>query len=111
MAAQYTIGQQLPNGATVAADTFTTLPDGSTVEFMVDSARNETTVTVPGAGSPGANQQSLQSKAKTALTANAAYLAGNPTTAQAVAQVAALTRQINALIKLQLGQLDDTSGT
>jgi hypothetical protein len=57
------------------------------------------------------NQQTLQGKASAALAANTTYLAGNPTTAQAVAQVAALTRQINALIKLQLGQLDDTSGT
>jgi hypothetical protein len=55
---------------------------------------------------------SLQQKALNALTSNATYLGiGTPTTAQAVAQVASLTRQVNALIRLQLNLLDSTSGT
>lgn len=58
------------------------------------------------------NQQALLTKAANALAANHAYLAiPAPTQAQAVAQVAALTRQTNALIRLAAGQLSDTSDT
>lgn len=58
------------------------------------------------------NSDSLTAKATAALTNNATYQAiASPTTAQAVAQVAALTRQVNALIRVANGLLDDTTGT
>ncbi len=58
------------------------------------------------------NEADLIARAKTALTANAAFLAAkNPTTAQAVAQVKALTRQVNALIRLVGRDLLSTDGT
>lgn len=54
-----------------------------------------------------ANAATLRSRASTALTNNAAYLAlASPTQAQAVAQVAALTRQVDGLIRLALDKLD-----
>lgn len=58
------------------------------------------------------NESTLIDKARTALTNNANFLAiASPTTAQAVTQVKALTRQVNALIKLKIRDLMDTSGT
>jgi hypothetical protein len=54
-----------------------------------------------------ANQQTLASRAQTALTNNANYLAiVSPTQAQAGAQVQALTRQVNGLIRFLLQQFD-----
>ena len=58
------------------------------------------------------NETALFAKAQAALANNVAYLAiVAPTQAQAVAQVAALTRQVNALIHLAIADLEDTSGT
>lgn len=59
-----------------------------------------------------ANKQALLQKAAAALTANASFLAlASPTTAQAVTQVKALTRQVNALIKLAVNDLANQDGT
>lgn len=59
-----------------------------------------------------ANLQSLLQKAQTALTANQTYLGiASPSNAQVVAQVAALTRQVNALIRMAANQLSSTTGT
>jgi hypothetical protein len=58
------------------------------------------------------NGAALRQRAQGALAANAAYLAlSPPTQAQVVAQVAALTRQDSALIRLYLGALDTTAGS
>lgn len=62
------------------------------------------------AGTPQFNLDQLQQRATTALVNNATFLAITaPTQAQAVAQVKALTRQVNALIRLQLSALSDIS--
>lgn len=58
------------------------------------------------------NRRALIDKAQAALTSNDTYLARTaPTTAQNTAQVKALTRQVNALIRLTVKALDTTSGT
>lgn len=54
-------------------------------------------------------RRTIEAQAQTALANNAAYLAiSSPTQAQAIAQVEALTRQVNKLIRLVLNRLDDT---
>ncbi len=63
-------------------------------------------------GTTMTNAAALKTKAAQALTANATYLAiPTPTAAQNAAQAKALTQQVNALIRLLLGSLDDISGT
>lgn len=64
------------------------------------------------AATSATNEAALLAKAKTALTNNATFLAiASPTNAQAVAQVQALTRQVNALIRLVGRNLLSTEGT
>ena len=74
-----------------------------------ETAQAQTRATV---GAALGNLTGLQTKAQNAQNNNAAYLAlASPTNAQVVAQVAALTRQCNALIKLEVQDLTSTTGT
>lgn len=58
------------------------------------------------------NSATLQDRARQALATNAAYLAlAAPTNAQVAQQVARLTRQTSAAIRLLLGAVDSTDGT
>lgn len=58
------------------------------------------------------NAQTLRDKATAALAGNATYLAlATPSNAQVAAQVKALTRQVNALIRLEVRALTDVSDT
>lgn len=58
------------------------------------------------------NQATLQSRAQSALAANATFLGlASPTQAQTLAQVQLLTKECNALIRLALNLLDSTAGT
>lgn len=65
-----------------------------------------------GYAAPMSTVDTLQRKAGTALSQNAAFLAlEGPANAQVLAQVRALTRQVSALIRLEIGALDSTDGT
>lgn len=56
-----------------------------------------------------ANAATIRDRAAQALSTNSDFLAlASPTNAQTLAQVKALTRQINGLIRLTLGRLDGT---
>lgn len=59
-----------------------------------------------------ANAETLRTRLRQALAANATYLAlGTPTNAQNLAQIRALTRECSALIRSALAELDDITGT
>jgi len=60
----------------------------------------------------GANRGQIVDRAQTALTVNDTYLAlPAPTQAQALTQVAVLTREVNAVLRLILGQVSAVSDT
>lgn len=60
----------------------------------------------------GTNRATLLQQGIAALASNITYLnIVSPTTAQAIAQVAALTKQVDALMRLAANQLDTTTGT
>ena len=64
------------------------------------------------AATQGMNQTQLLAQAATAIANNITFLGlATPTQAQAVAQVQALTRQVNALLRLSASLLDSTAGT
>jgi F0F1-type ATP synthase epsilon subunit len=79
--------------------------DDATLQAAIDAAAGQFVDRV-------ANQATLQQRAQTAFAANATYLAiATPNAAQTTAQVQRLTRECTALIRMLLGQVDDTSGT
>lgn len=96
--------------SSIVSDTTQTLADGSTVETIVYSDGSRSVQYTPGAGTPDANQLTLQQQARTAMVNNRTYTAlASPTNAQQTAQVKALTQQMNGVIRLLLGQLDATN--
>ena len=61
---------------------------------------------------PPSNDETLRARAEQALTINADFLAlANPSNAQTLAQVKALTRECSAVIRLLLGRTETTDGT
>jgi hypothetical protein len=81
---------------------------GTVVESRAFTAPEATLATLDTASATATtNKATLESRATTALANNATFLAiGAPSNAQIVAQAQALTRQVDALIRLALGRLD-----
>lgn len=98
---------------TITGTTTETLDDGTIHTTTTYSDGSKSEMWTPAAGSPLANAQTLRDKAAQALAKNATYLAlASPSTAQNAAQVKALTRQVNAVIRLLVTEdTADISGT
>lgn len=83
------------------------LPDAIGTITQNPTDPSQATITQTG---DGATQAQINNAASAALANNTAYLAlTNPTTAQAVAQVRALTQQVDALIRLAVGNFSGTT--
>lgn len=96
--------------AAQVAESTVTLPGG--VPTRTWSVRAKTQPEID-ADTPAANRVTIETRARNAATVNATFLAiGAPTNAQVLAQTKALTRQVNALLRLQLSDLlADITGT
>lgn len=93
----------------LAARTLTvTGSNGTSVRPLTDPEFAEYT-TVAQSRAAEANRDTIETQAAAALAANAAFIAlASPSAAQNAAQIKALTRQVNKLIRLVLGRLDGT---
>lgn len=103
------LSSELGGGALTAV----TAEDGTTVTSHNPAVTKETLASAiaahvaPDQTARSANKATIQSRAESALENNRTFLAiTSPTNAQIVAQVKALTRQNNALIRLALGRFD-----
>jgi len=80
------------------------------VEFASDLTLTEAEAVKRRIESRNANEELLRMQAEQALQNNRDFLAiATPTQAQSLAQIRALTRQSNGVIRMLLGQLDGTN--
>ena len=92
--------------------TYTNYRTGSAVSRAYTAAENAEADVRVAVETAVTNEKSLMEKAGAAIETNKTFLAiTSPTNAQVVAQVKALTRQNNALIRLITKALGDVSGT
>lgn len=83
------------------------VPLGLEVPFDVDPSPAETEAIVDRLSSGSSVEEQLRGRARAALADNQAFLAvASPTNAQVLAQVRALTRQNQGLIRLALRRFD-----
>ena len=106
------IGVPVPGAVVIGASGVQTFPEPLTPSAVRAAITASVAVEAAAAAEAvlTANGETLRAKAKTALATNATFLAiTTPTTAQNAAQVKALTRQVDALIRLVGGYLDSVS--
>ena len=106
MKATFHVGQILPDGNIVESVEFEEFGD-FTVERMRDSSGGGSMHVIPRPGTPAANHQQIMQRLRDALVNNATFLLGGDDHEQIVA----LTRQVNAVIRVTLQKFDVTKGT
>lgn len=98
--------------AAVVSDTTVPNPDGSTTRTITYADGSKSVQTTPAAGSPAANFDAIRQMLVNSLATHTTYIAiAAPTTAQNTAEIKALAKTIDQLIRLGLPQLDSTTGT
>lgn len=106
---------QAPCAIVAGAGTATVLREPTTAQAVASAAAPILAAEAAAnnvAAQQAANAETMRVSAVNALAANVNFLAiASPSTAQVTAQVKALTRQVDALIRLVGGQLDSTAGT
>jgi len=77
-------------------------------EDVLDASAPQTVIARRPLPVPEINRRTILTAVRQALQANADYIASTPTNAQVAAQVKALSRQVNRLIRLVTDQADST---
>lgn len=116
MPAQYTVGELLPNGATVTADIYTTFPDGSAIETMTatypNGAQDHEVIQTYAPGSPPLNKQTIQSRVQTNLGLLETWVTNNPNGAiLTAAQTKVLAQMLIGLCRLLLQEFNTVGGS
>lgn len=90
-------------------DTPTKVAEDAGLEVIATRTKNGGTVEYrPKPGSAAERAHQLDERLGQAIGSNSVFLAlVSPTNVQVVAQVRALTRQVNAMLRLQRGELDE----
>jgi hypothetical protein len=106
-------GVPVPCAVVIGASGVQTFPEPLTVSAVRAAIAASVAVEAAAAAAEAvltANGETLRGRAKTALATNATFLAiTSPTTAQVREQARALTRQVDALIRLTVNALDSIS--
>lgn len=112
MPALYTVGATLPNGNTVASDSFTTInAQGTTQEVVIDSAGNNFVITENPAGNPAGNQAVLQQRVSANLATLETWIAANPSGAVLTdAQTLVLAKIVDGIGRLSLAEFNSIGG-
>lgn len=98
--------------STIVSDVTVTDADGNTTQTITYDDGGVYRLELVGGSAGQANKAILVSKARAALAVNATFLAlVAPTNAQTLAQVQALTKECNGIIRLLINALDATTGT
>jgi hypothetical protein len=106
-------GVPVPCAVVIGGNGVQTFPEPLTVSAVRAAIDADVTLDAAAAAAQAvlsANEATLRTRGKAALTTNATFLAiTTPTTAQNAAQIKALTRQVDGLIRLIGGFLDSVS--